>query len=136
MILAAWYHTILAFLFAAAALLLMVVILLQRGRGVGLAGAFGGTGGSATFGAKTGDFLTWITIIFAGLLLLFAIWLNFLFRPSAAGLDRPTPVVAPGPGAGDAAPAGTTQPSESGRAPIQTDDRSLASEAIFGESVA
>jgi len=88
--LAAIYHPILAVLFAFVALLLMIVILLQRGKGVGLAGAFGGAGGQSAFGAKTGDFLTWVTVGIAIVFLLFAIVLNYVFQPG-------TPVVAPTP---------------------------------------
>lgn len=43
-------------------LFMMVVILLQRGRGGGLAGAFGGLGGQSAFGTKAGDVFTYITI--------------------------------------------------------------------------
>jgi preprotein translocase subunit SecG len=43
-------------------LLLVFVILLQRGRGGGLAGAFGGAGGQSAFGTKAGDVFTRITI--------------------------------------------------------------------------
>src|SRR5579872_4186305 len=42
---------------------LMFVILLQRGRGGGLAGAFGGLGGQSAFGTKAGDVFTVITIV-------------------------------------------------------------------------
>ena len=84
MILGAWYHPVLAVLFAFVALFLILVILLQRGRGVGLAGAFGGGGVQTAFGAKTGDFLTWATIVIAALLLLFAIGLNYVFVPEPA----------------------------------------------------
>jgi preprotein translocase subunit SecG len=44
------------------AVLLISVILLQRGRGGGLAGAFGGSGGQSAFGTKAGDVFTRITI--------------------------------------------------------------------------
>ena len=53
-----WYHYILSIMFAFVAVILMGIILLQRGKGVGLAGAFGGAGGNTAFGAKTGDVLT------------------------------------------------------------------------------
>jgi len=43
-------------------LLLILVVLLQRGRGGGLAGAFGGMGGQSAFGTKAGDVFTRITI--------------------------------------------------------------------------
>ena len=95
MILAAWYHPVLAVLFAFVALFLILVILLQRGRGVGLAGAFGGGGGVQTaFGAKTGDFLTWATIVIASILLLFAVILNYIFVPEPA-LQEQTPATPP-----------------------------------------
>ncbi len=44
-------------------LLLWIIILLQRGRGGGLAGAFGGLGGQSAFGTKAGDVFTKITIV-------------------------------------------------------------------------
>ena len=43
-------------------LFLIGLILLQRGRGGGLAGAFGGMGGQSAFGTKAGDVFTRITI--------------------------------------------------------------------------
>ena len=95
MMLAAIYHPILAVLFAFVALLLMIVILLQRGKGVGLAGAFGGAGGQSAFGAKTGDFLTWVTVGIAIVFLLFAIALNYVFQPGTpviAAPAQPVPV--------------------------------------------
>jgi preprotein translocase subunit SecG len=86
MLLAAWYHPILATLFALVAVFLMMVILLQRGRGVGLAGAFGGAGGNTAFGSKTGDVLTWATVVIACVFLLLTVVLNFVFVPETAGL--------------------------------------------------
>lgn len=47
-------------------LLLMLTILIQRGKGGGLVGAFGGAGGSSAFGSKAGDAFTRITLIMAG----------------------------------------------------------------------
>ena len=41
------------------------LILIQRGRGGGLAGAFGGVGGSSAFGTRAGDVFTRITIVTA-----------------------------------------------------------------------
>jgi preprotein translocase subunit SecG len=43
-------------------LFLICIILIQRGKGGGLAGAFGGVGGSSAFGTKAGDVFTKITI--------------------------------------------------------------------------
>lgn len=47
------------------ALFLILLVLIQRGRGGGLAGAFGGMGGQSAFGAKAGDTFTKITIVVA-----------------------------------------------------------------------
>jgi preprotein translocase subunit SecG len=44
------------------ALILILLVLIQRGKGGGLAGAFGGMGGQSAFGTKAGDLFTRITI--------------------------------------------------------------------------
>ena len=62
--------------------ILMLVILLQKGRGGGFSGAFGGAGGSSAFGAKTGDVFTWITVIVAGVFVVLTVWSNFVFDES------------------------------------------------------
>jgi preprotein translocase subunit SecG len=41
---------------------LICIVLIQRGRGGGLAGAFGGVGGSSAFGTKAGDVFTRVTV--------------------------------------------------------------------------
>jgi preprotein translocase subunit SecG len=112
MILALWYHLIGAVVFAVLAIALMGVILLQRGKGVGLAGAFGGAGGHTAFGAKTGDALTWGTIVLAVLLLIVAILLNYLFQPINPTIGQ-TPAAPPVP----PAPTGTTGEQEGAWAP-------------------
>ncbi len=43
-------------------LFLICLVLIQRGKGGGLAGAFGGVGGSSAFGTKAGDVFTRVTI--------------------------------------------------------------------------
>lgn len=74
--------SVMAMLFALTCLFMMLVILIQKPKGGGLSGAFGGAGGSAqaAFGAKTGDLLTSITIgcfvVFLGL----AIGLTYAIR--------------------------------------------------------
>jgi preprotein translocase subunit SecG len=45
---------------------LMLVVLIQRGKGGGLAGAFGGAGGSSPFGSRTADQFVRITLWLAG----------------------------------------------------------------------
>jgi preprotein translocase subunit SecG len=46
-------------------LFLILLVLIQRGKGGGLAGAFGGLGGSSPFGSRAGDTFTRITIYVA-----------------------------------------------------------------------
>ncbi len=54
--------SLLNILIVLASLFLIGIILIQRGKGGGLAGAFGGAGGSSAFGTKAGDIFTKITI--------------------------------------------------------------------------
>ncbi len=82
------FYSILSILFLMIAVLLFLVILVQRGRGGGLVGAFGGPGGSSAFGAKTGDVFTIITVVMAVLFLVVACLLAF--RPSQTTLVEPT----------------------------------------------
>src|SRR5437660_4107604 len=63
-------------LFVIVSLFLILLILIQKGRGGGLASAFGGAGGNTAFGSKTGDVLTWATSIVFGVFLLLAVLLN------------------------------------------------------------
>ena len=46
-------------------LFLILIILLQRGKGGGLVGAFGGMGGNSAFGARTSDVFMRITVVAA-----------------------------------------------------------------------
>lgn len=85
--------------------LLIFIVLLQKGRGGGLSGAFGGAGGHTAFGSKTGDVFTWIT---GGLVLLFialAVVANWVFVPEKFTGAAPTEVKTPA----EKAPASTTQ---------------------------
>jgi preprotein translocase subunit SecG len=61
-----WSHA-LNFAIIFLGLLLILTILIQRGKGGGLVGAFGGAGGSSPFGSKAGDTFTRITITMAGI---------------------------------------------------------------------
>ncbi len=95
-------------------LLLMVVILLQRGRGGGLAGAFGGMGGQSAFGTKAGDVFTRITVVLAVIWIALAGMSIWALEKAAQGKyqqevpQEATPPTAPGTGA---APGGATAPS-------------------------
>jgi len=57
-----WLMGILNVLVLLIGIFLVFVILIQRGKGGGLAGAFGGVGGSSAFGSRAGDTFTRITI--------------------------------------------------------------------------
>lgn len=46
--------------------MLMLIVLIQRGKGGGLAGAFGGAGGSSPFGSRAADQFVRITLWLAG----------------------------------------------------------------------
>src|SRR5580693_9456691 len=67
------WSDVFSILFAVASVFLIFIILLQRGRGGGLAGAFGGAGGQSAFGTKAGDVFTRITIGIAVVWVLMAV---------------------------------------------------------------
>ncbi len=58
-------HYLLMILLFLTAVFLIILVLIQRGKGGGLAGAFGGMGGQSAFGTKAGDLFTRITIVTA-----------------------------------------------------------------------
>jgi preprotein translocase subunit SecG len=51
-----------------------------------LSGAFGGVGSYSPFGTKTGDALTWATVILTGMFLLIAVLANYVYKPQKLGL--------------------------------------------------
>jgi len=85
-----------AFLWLFIAVCLILLILIQKGRGGGLSGAFGGAGGAGSLlGTKTGDFLTWVTISLVVLFLLLAIVLVKFYRPVSSDDLAAPPQTAP-----------------------------------------
>ena len=81
------------------AVLLIGLVLLQKNRGAGLSGAFGGVGGHTAFGTKTGDFLTWVTVGLTALFLILAIAGNYVFdtsKTAVAAQQAPPGPAAPG----------------------------------------
>lgn len=90
---ALWFGTV---FLAVVCVALILTILIQRPQGGGLTAAFGASTGSGqtAFGAKTGDFLTILTITMFVVFVLLAIALNFLARPIQP--SRPLPVGAGG----------------------------------------
>src|SRR5262249_27234160 len=72
---------------------LICLILIQRGKGGGLAGAFGGVGGSSAFGTKAGDTFTKVTVVTASIWILMAMLLVVLTSQRTAsgwGSEAPT----------------------------------------------
>ena len=120
--LGSWQVTLLGIVFVLVCLFMMLVILIQKPRGGGLSGAFGGAGSAqAAFGAKTGDVLTWFTVICFTTFLSLAVALTWMINPS----DQPDlPAVLPADG-NPASPltteeSGTTS-SEDSPTPSQTE---------------
>ena len=95
---------------------------MQRGRGGGLIGAFGGPGGSSAFGAKTGDVFTVITVIMAVLFLVVGCLLAFRPAPEAIEItpDKRPVQQSSTAGAGLPKPADFGLPA--GEQPIETID--------------
>jgi len=69
------------------ALFLIVLVLIQRGKGGGLAGAFGGMGGQSAFGTKAGDLFTKITIGVAAFWIVVSIFTVRYFGSQRALID-------------------------------------------------
>ncbi|MEE9403885.1 MAG: preprotein translocase subunit SecG [Algisphaera sp.] len=92
----------LAIAFVAVALFMMLVILIQKPKGGGLSGAFGGAGGSDTsfVGAKVGDFLTILTVTCFILFLLLGMGLTWAINPTQNRSNTPTIAPASDTGAG------------------------------------
>ena len=87
---------VVAVLFVICALALILIILVQKGKGGGLSGAFGGGMASGILGSKTGDFLTWVTIVLVGVFLTLAVVMARYYRPSDDfGEGTPPPITTP-----------------------------------------
>jgi preprotein translocase subunit SecG len=107
--------------------LLIFIILLQRGRGGGLAGAFGGAGGQSALGTKAGDVFTRITVGLAVFWVLLACLSIYALRSDSEGrlqLDESEGVSAsPAPNDAAADESGTGAGAPDGeKAPLGGDD--------------
>jgi preprotein translocase subunit SecG len=98
---ATWLYWIFGPLFIFFCVILILLVLIQKGRGGGLSGAFGGAGGNTAFGSKTGDVLTWATSVVFAVFVLMAVILNLVcdrldtrHRPAAQNTQQ-TPVNTP-----------------------------------------
>jgi len=72
------------------ALALILIVLIQRGRGGGLSGAFGGLAGGV-LGSKTGDFLTWVTVGLAVVFLGFSVLIAKFYKPTITEVEQQVP---------------------------------------------
>ena len=113
---------VVAVVFVLCCVVLILIILVQKGRGGGLSGAFGGGMASGILGSKTGDFLTWVTIVTAGVFLALAMFMGKFYKPQAptgaydvtpaaqqetpASPNEPLPAADTGQAAGDANTSG------------------------------
>jgi preprotein translocase subunit SecG len=82
-----WYSSLVNALVLLTGIFLVFLVLIQRGKGGGLAGAFGGPGGSSAFGSRAGDLFTRITIGLAAawvLLILLHVKIVQWSRPEAS----------------------------------------------------
>ncbi|MFZ4637063.1 MAG: preprotein translocase subunit SecG [Pirellulales bacterium] len=107
----------LGFMLVFTSLFLIALVLIQRGRGGGLAGAFGGMGGQSAFGTKAGDVFTKITVVVAACWILLCILAinvlgrrDSLFSPGLGGMagQNVAPQTTPAAGAPPAAATGGT----------------------------
>lgn len=103
-------------IFIIVCLFMILLVLIQKGRGGGLASAFGGAGGNTAFGSKTGDVLTWATSVVFGVFLVLAITLNLVannYHNKRSGIPTATvttPSGAPADNSVPGAATGTTVP--------------------------
>ncbi|MHC4624448.1 MAG: preprotein translocase subunit SecG [Planctomycetota bacterium] len=89
---------VIGILFAVCAVALILVVLIQKGRGGGLSSAFGGGMAGGLLGSKTGDFLTWVTIVLVGVFLMLAVVMAKFYKPKytdVGGAPATTPMVQP-----------------------------------------
>jgi len=116
-------QVILTFFIVLVSLLLIGLILLQKNRGSGLSGAFGGVGGHTAFGTKTGDFLTWVTVGLAGVFIILSISAVFVFERAVTPVNAATGTQAPTEApltTGGAAPNTTATPIDAQPVNVQT----------------
>jgi preprotein translocase subunit SecG len=103
-----WVPPILNVVLILVSLFLILLVLIQRGKGGGLAGAFGGAGGSSAFGSRAGDTFTRITVVVAAVWILLIMITVKVVHPvedvKAGGASR------------------ITQPEEGGGAPAPEDN--------------
>jgi preprotein translocase subunit SecG len=75
-------------------LFMILLVLIQKGKGGGLAGAFGGAGGSSAFGSRMNDQFVQYTLITAAIWVLLIMLMAKIVQPPRRGPES-APVVAP-----------------------------------------
>lgn len=78
---ASFIMKVIAVLFVICCVALVLIILIQKGKGGGLSAAFAGGMASGLLGSKTGDFLTWVTIVLVVIFLTLAGLMAKFYRP-------------------------------------------------------
>ena len=86
-----WFPPVLNILIWLVSVFLILLILIQKGKGGGLAGAFGGPGGQSAFGSKTADAFTKITLYVAGIWVALIVVMIWLVQPKPV-VSSPTDI--------------------------------------------
>ena len=115
-------------LFLLCAVVLVLLVLIQRGRGGGLAGAFGGPGGHSAFGTKTADVFIKVTAVLGAIFFILAVVTALLMRYQQSSLwtaEEPAPAEAPaepgtGPGETPEAPPAQVPEAPPAETPAET----------------
>jgi preprotein translocase subunit SecG len=84
-----WAPPLMNFVLILSSLFMILLVLIQRGKGGGLSGAFGGAGGSSAFGSRAGDTFTRITIYTAAFWVLFIMITIRMTQPPADDKTSP-----------------------------------------------
>jgi preprotein translocase subunit SecG len=84
-----WLPPLLNVVLLLVGLFLILLVLIQKGKGGGLAGAFGGSGGSSAFGSRAGDTFTRITIYAAAVWILLIMILIKVVQPTTVLNEQP-----------------------------------------------
>lgn len=74
------------------AVVLVFVVLIQKGKGGGLSGVFGGGMAGSLLGADTKKPMTWFTIGLVSVFLFLAVLMAKFYKPSASSVVEETPV--------------------------------------------
>ncbi|HUW99769.1 MAG TPA: preprotein translocase subunit SecG [Phycisphaerae bacterium] len=112
--------TIFMVLFLLCAVILVLLVLIQRGRGGGLAGAFGGPGGHSAFGTKTADVFIKATAVLGAIFVVLAILTAWLMhRQQTALLEEPAARAPAEEGSGGPAPSAEPTAPPAGETPSE-----------------